>query len=490
MNAITLVLFKGELTEGEHRKYWIFITNICAISRFCLETVPDLKTEVKNYVKHMELGDALLAFILDGPHPSLLPQNSIPSPWNKANSKGPATEPNLVKQQPEASGSSTPVGQQQSVDMAYLEGAKGQSTRLNHPPQTVQRPVLADSAPIHQPSNQQPPQEHSLNEQLSPTQGTAGPKFTSFRQQPPSGLNTASAPALAQATGEQNSLPTTQFPFTVQPGQVSQYASNTINQGSSNPVQPLPTSSTVQQFPQGSHPVMNPGVQPLMAQPFQMHNAQQSHATPLNVASKQLQTPAAHPVPTQVHSGQPTGLGWAGQSQVPPPTMQSHQGPVVPSNGSQPTTFFPGSQWATIPPGFTQTSSQGTVPVQQGSITLPTQALSQPHGQPGTNMFTQPPATQSQTEADALSHDLDDGRSSSQASEGESQNTLADKAGFSVTCVKLLEVLANGLSGISEVRLDLDRVMEDIRTLHQNIERNKEDVRYGVSNAPMSTTAT
>lgn len=309
----------------------------------------------------------MLAFILDGPHPSLLPQNSLPSPWNKANPKGPATEPNLVKQQPEASGSGTPVGQQQSVVMACLEGAEEQSTHLDHPPQAVQRP--ADSAPTYQQSN----------------------------QQPPPGWNTASAPVLAPATGGQNPLPITQFPFAVQPGQVSQYASNTVNQGSSNPVQPLPTSSAVQQFPQGSHPIMNSGAQPFMAQPLQMHNAQQSHATPLNVASKQSQTPAAHPVPTQVHAGQPTGLGWAGQSQVPPPTMQSHQGPVVPNSSAQPTTFFHGSQWATIPPGSTQTSSQATVPVQQGSITLPTHALSQPHGQPGTHMFTQPPATQSQT---------------------------------------------------------------------------------------------
>ncbi|EYE96805.1 uncharacterized protein EURHEDRAFT_339628 [Aspergillus ruber CBS 135680] len=332
----------------------------------------------------MELGDALLTFIREGPHPSL--QNSLPSPWNKTNSKRPKTGPNLVKQEPESSGFGIPIGQQQSVTTAYLEGTEGQSPHLENPVQAVQRPVLADSAPIHQQFNQQPPQEHSLNERFSPTQGTAGPDFTSLRQQPPPGLNTASA--LALATGRQNSLPTTQFPFAVQPGQVSQRASNTVNQGSSNPVQLLPTSSAVQQYPQGSHPVMKPGTRPLMAQPLQMPNAQQFYATPLNVASKQSQTPGAHPVPAHVHAGQPTGPGWARQSQV-PPTMQSHQGPVLPSSSAQPTIFSPGSQWATVPPGFTQISSQVTAPAQQESNTLPTQALSQPHGQPGTDMFTQ-----------------------------------------------------------------------------------------------------
>ncbi|ODM18135.1 hypothetical protein SI65_06006 [Aspergillus cristatus] len=399
VNQEALVEVLSEVTKGTSRKYWIFITNICAITRFCLEKAPNIRSNVKDYVKHMELGDALLAFILDGPHPSLLPQNGLPPPWNKANSEGPPADPNMVKQQSEASGSGTPVAKQESAVMACLDGAEGQSTHLDDPSQAIQRSALADSAPMHQQPNQQPPQEHSLNERLSPTQGTAGPNFTSFKPQPPPGLATASAPALPPAPGGPNPLPTTQFPFPGQPGQlgqpgqpgqVSHYASNTVSQGSSNPVQLLPTSSTVQQFSQGGHPVMNPGSQPLMAQPFQ--NTQQSHATPLNVAPKQSQAPAAHPMPTQVHAGQPTGTGWIGQSQVPPTTMQSHQGPALPSSNAQPT-FFPGFQWAANPPGLPQIG-QATVPVQQGNITLPTQVVSQPQGQ---HMFNQPPVTQSQT---------------------------------------------------------------------------------------------
>lgn len=360
----------------------------------------------------MESGHALLTFILEGPHSSLIPQKDPPSPWNKASSKGPATEPNPAKQQPEASSSGTLVGQQQSVIMACLEGAEGQSSHPNRPPQAIQadptaltgavrRPALAYSAPIHQQTYQQPLQEHTLNGRMTSTQGAAGPNFTSYRQKPPLGLATASEPALAPALGEQNPLPTRQLPSTVQPGQVSQYASNAAHQGSSNPAQLLPASSTVQQAPNGSHPVVNPGAQPVMAQPFQMHNAEQSHAIPLNFASKQPQTPATHPASTQVHADPMVVLGWAidGQSQVPPLTMQSQQDPaVLNSSAQQPTTFPAEDQRATNPPSSTQILSQATAPVQQRNITYPTQALFQAHGQPEPlHMFAQSFVTQPQT---------------------------------------------------------------------------------------------
>ncbi|OJJ84754.1 uncharacterized protein ASPGLDRAFT_35225 [Aspergillus glaucus CBS 516.65] len=401
------------VTQGNLRQYSIFITNLCAIAKFCLERTPSLLPEVEAYMgKHEESGHALLTFILEGPHSSLIPQKDPPSPWKKTSSKGPATEPNPAKQQPEASSSGTPVGQQQSVIMACLKGAEGQSSCPDRPPQAiqtdptgltgaVQRPAPAYSAPIHQQTYQQPLQEHTLNGQMSPTQGAAGLNFTSYRQQPPLELTTASEPALVPALGEQNPLPTGQFPSTVQPGKVSQYASNAVHQGSSNTAQLFPASSTVQQAPHDSHPVVNHGAQPVMAQPFEMHDAEQSHATPLNFAPKQPQTPATHPASIQVDDDPLASLGWAidGQSQVPPLTMQSKQGPaVLNSSAQQPTTFPSGPQRTTNPPSSTQISNQATAPVQQGNIAYPTQALFQAHGQPETlHMLARSFVTQPQT---------------------------------------------------------------------------------------------
>lgn len=298
---------------------------------------------------HIEYGHALLMFILEGPHSSLIPQKNLSLCWNKARSEEPESELNPVEQQPEALSFSIPV------------------------------------------------------------QDAAGPNFVSYRQQPPQGLTTepaAPAPALAPAPEKQNPLPTTQLPSVLQPRQVSQYASNAVHQGSSDPAQLLPASSTEQQSLQDVHPVGNPRAQPVMTQPFQMHNAEQSHATPLNFASKQSQTPAAYPAPTQVHASQLTGLGWAvnGQSQVPPLTMQSQQGPdVLNSSAQQPATFPSGPPWVTDSSSSTQISSQATAPVQQGDITYPTQSWFESHDQPGPlHMFTQPSETPTGTPPNPL----------------------------------------------------------------------------------------
>lgn len=313
--------------------------------------------------KHIECGHALLKFILEGPHPSLIPQENLPL-------KGSATEPTSAKQQPVAPSSGTSIGEQQSVVVACLDDAEEQSTHPDHFPQAlqtgpmaltgaVQHSALAES--VHQQTDHQPLREHTLNRLLSPTQGTAEPNVTS------------SAAQLVK------------FP---------QHASNAI-QGNSNTAQLFPTPSTVQPVPQDSHSAVNPGTQPVMVQPSQMHTVQQSPATAFNFASGQSQTPATHPVPMQVHAGQPTGPGWAvsGQPQV-PPTMQFQIG-TAPSNSSAPPTTFPhGPLRAVNPAGSTQMSSQAIAPVQQGNATQP---WSQVYGQSGPlHMFTQPSVTQSQ----------------------------------------------------------------------------------------------
>lgn len=67
---------------------------------------------------------------------------------------------------------------------------------------------------------------------------------------------------------------------------------------------------------------MNPGTQPAMVQPLQMHTVQQSPVTMLNFALGQSQTPATHAVPMQVHAGQLTGPGWAVSG--PPQSATNH----------------------------------------------------------------------------------------------------------------------------------------------------------------------
>lgn len=316
----------------------------------------------------MECGHALLTFIQEGPHPSLIPQEDLPSPWSKASLEGSATEPNSAKQQLVAPCSGTSIDEQQSVVVACLDGAEAQSTHPYHFPQAlqtgpmaltgaVQHPALAES--VHQQTDQQSLREHTLNGPFFPTQGNAEPNLTSSA---------------------------------AQLGKLPQHASDAV-QGNSNTTQLFPTSSTVQPVPQDSHSaVNNPAA---MVQPFQVYTVQQSPANSFNFASGQSQTPATHPVPMQVHAGQPTGPGRAvsGRPQV-PPTMQFQIGTAASNSSVQPTTFPHGPLRAVNPASATQMSSQAIAPVQQRNAT---QLSSQMYGQPGPlHMFTQPSVAQSQ----------------------------------------------------------------------------------------------
>ena len=311
--------------------------------------------------KHIECGPALLRFILEGPHPSLIPQENLPL-------KGSATEPNSAWQQPVTSSPGTSIEERRSVVVACLDEAEEQSTHPDHFPQALQtspmaltgaveHPALAES--VHQQTDQQPLREHTLNRPFLPTQGTAEPNVTS------------SAAKLVKLT---------------------QHASNAV-QGNSNATQLFPTPSTAQPVPQDSLSIVNPGTQPVMMQPFQMHAVQQSGALPFNFASGQ--SPATHTVPMQVHAGQPTGPGWAVSEQPQVPRTSHFPIGTTASNSSAPPTTFPhGPLRAANPAGSTQMPNQAIAPIQHGSAM---QTSPQVYGQYGSlNMFPQPPVAQSQ----------------------------------------------------------------------------------------------
>lgn len=392
------------MTHGNLREYSIFITNLCAISRFLLEKAPDLYPDVRGYVKsQMESGDALLNFILKGP--SIIPPGRLHSLWSTEDPKVSANEPDSAEQQPAASYSVTPMAQQPAT-IARPEGIEGQSTYLDHPPQapsitqaapagTSQRPVLTGSAPANQQTGQQPLQWQASGS-APPRQDVAGLNFTSYGQQPPLASTTGPASALVRP----NSQPTSHVASAVQLGQAPQCTSDAVHQ-SSSAVPPFPTPAPLQ-APRNSHPNVNPGIQPGIPQSLQMHATHQPQPTPLNFAPIQSQVPAVHPASTQGHAGQSGSQGWpvGGLSQLPSQITQVQPGPVVSHSSVPPTAAPPGQQWTTNLVGPAQMPGQVTTSAQQGNAMVPTQSLPQiqaAYSQPGSlNMLAQPPAAQSQ----------------------------------------------------------------------------------------------
>ena len=351
----------------------------------------------------MESGDALLTFIRHGPHPGMIAQNHLPTLWSTEDLKEPANKPNSPNQLLASSSANTPMARQPAT-MAHPEGVEGRLTYTDHSPRApqttqavpagiIQRPVLPGSAPTHQETGQQPTQGQSPSGTAPEIQSTAEPIFTSYGQQPP--LVSTTGPASAPMGP--NLPPIGHSTSAVQPRQPSSYTFDAAHQRSA--VQPFSVPTT-QHAQQSSGSVVNSGVQPAMAQPFQMHAAHPPQPTPPNVAPIQSQAPAIHPASMQRHTGQ-AGPGWpvGGLSQPQLQGIQAQSGPAVSRDGVQPSAVLPGHQWALNPGGSTQMPNQ--VPTQQGNAMV--QSLPQvqaAYGQSGPlNMPAQLSAAQGQTDA-------------------------------------------------------------------------------------------
>ena len=165
----------------------------------------------------------------------------------------------------------------QPATMAHPEGVEGRLTYTDHSPRApqttqavpagiIQRPVLPGSAPTHQETGQQPTQGQSPSGTAPEIQSTAEPIFTSYGQQPP--LVSTTGPASAPMGP--NLPPIGHSTSAVQPRQPSSYTFDAAHQRSA--VQPFSVPTT-QHAQQSSGSVVNSGVQPAMAQPFQMHAA-------------------------------------------------------------------------------------------------------------------------------------------------------------------------------------------------------------------------
>lgn len=97
-----------------------FITNLCVICRYLLGEAPSLYPGVKDYVgKHVESGDALLTFILKGPHPSIIPQGRLPSLWTRKIQK--SLQMSVIQQNssPQQPSLGTSMGGQQSSHTVF-----------------------------------------------------------------------------------------------------------------------------------------------------------------------------------------------------------------------------------------------------------------------------------------------------------------------------------------------------------------------------------
>lgn len=413
------------MTHGNLREYSIFITNLCAISRYLLVKAPNLYADVQDYVnRDIEYSDALLTFILKGPHPSLIPQGRLPSLWNAEDPKVPTNEPSSANQQPAASSSVAPMVQRPAT-IARLEGVEGQSA-CPDPPQappitraapegTMQRPVLTGSAPARQWIGQQPLQGQASSGPVPPSQGATGLNIASYGQQPLPISSTGPASALVGP----NSQLTNHRMSAAQQGQAPQCTLDAVQQRSGT-VQPFPASAPLQ-APRNSHPNVNPGIQPGMPQSLQMHATHQPQPAPLNFAPPQSQVPAVHPASMQGHTFQSGRQGWpvSGLSQLPSQVAQAQPGPVVSHSSVQPTAAPPGQQWATNLAGSAQMQGQITTSAQQGNPMLQSLPQAQAtYSQPGPlDMLAQPPAAltqadtalwpgQSPTENDILLGDL------------------------------------------------------------------------------------
>lgn len=367
-----------------------------------MDNAPGLYPGVSDYVKrHIEFGDALLTFILEGPHHSMIPQGRLPSFWDTGYPKIPANEPDPAKQQPAAPSLGTSMAQQQQSDTSiHPGGIEGQPNRPDHPtqvPQTspnatakaIQQPVLTGNTPAYQQTGQQPLQGQASSRPVALSQGIAGPNFTSYGQQPP--LASITGPG-SDLTGP-NSLPAGQVTSAAQLGQASQCNSA---------VQPYPAPTAHAQHP--NRLVMNSGVQPGIARPSQMHAAHQLQPTALNFAPVHSQLPALHPASTLAQASQPAGLGWPvnGLSQLSSLVTQAQSSPTISHSSIQPIAPSSGQQWPTNPVGPTQIPSQVAPSAQQGNATVLAQSVPQmqaAYGQPGPlNMLAQPSAAQSQAE--------------------------------------------------------------------------------------------